>query len=118
MEDFRYAVVYMNSDAGKGSVDSKHNILLNEHLSWGRITACQHGNGRDWWIPVLSKFDSKIYTFLSDINGVRLYSAQAFNIDSLGDGFGRSVFSPNGEYFVTSKGITISGKKEVNVFKF
>ena len=42
----------MNLNSGKGQVTSKNVIKIQDTLNSGRITACKHGNGRDWWIIV------------------------------------------------------------------
>ncbi|MBL0103911.1 MAG: hypothetical protein IPP51_09230 [Bacteroidetes bacterium] len=45
-----YSVIDMNFNNGLGAVVQKNNVLLNDSLVSGRITACKHANGRDWWI--------------------------------------------------------------------
>ncbi|MCX6290712.1 MAG: hypothetical protein NT126_02995, partial [Bacteroidetes bacterium] len=50
--ELRYSVVDMNLAGGLGGIiANKKNIsIINDTLTLGRITACKHANGRDWWV--------------------------------------------------------------------
>lgn len=51
-----YSIVDMTQDSGRGSVIAKNqviwtgNLLTNDLITIGGMSACKHANGRDWWI--------------------------------------------------------------------
>ena len=53
-----YAIIDMNQNGGLGKVISKKNLLYKGTFGGGRITACRHANGRDWWL-VHQRFSNK-----------------------------------------------------------
>ncbi|MDQ3049346.1 MAG: hypothetical protein M3Q95_00525, partial [Bacteroidota bacterium] len=44
------SVIDMNGNGGLGSVILKNQILIQDTLNPGKITAVKHANGRDWWV--------------------------------------------------------------------
>ena len=48
-----YSLVDMTLDSGRGGITNSKNVhIINDTLPIGRVTACKHGNGRDWWLIV------------------------------------------------------------------
>lgn len=54
----------MNLNGGLGSVISKNYILINDSMNVGKIAACKHGNGRDWWIVIHRVNTNRFFKFL------------------------------------------------------
>lgn len=83
-----------------GTVILKNQILIDDTLEIGNLTACRHANGRDFWFLV-KKYNSSIYyTILSTSNGPIVVNQQNVpgTINIIG---GQASFSPNGSYFAT-----------------
>ncbi|MCZ2248204.1 MAG: T9SS type A sorting domain-containing protein [Bacteroidia bacterium] len=83
-----------------GTVYFKNQILINDTLEIGNLTACRHANGRDWWLLV-KRFNSSIYyTVLSTPDGpiVKYQQSVPGAISVIG---GQGSFSPDGSYFAT-----------------
>ncbi|MEZ4988227.1 MAG: hypothetical protein R2795_24900 [Saprospiraceae bacterium] len=57
-------VVDMSANNGNGRVVEKDFPLIVDTLDAGKITACRHGNGRDWWIVVPYFRSDKYHTLL------------------------------------------------------
>lgn len=93
------SVIDMNGNGGLGSVIIKNQVLLQDTLNAGKITAIKHANGRDWWV-VCHRFNSnKYYKFLISVTGVSAPSAQNIGtIRSMVD-IGQVAFSPDGNRF-------------------
>ena len=93
-----YSEVDMTLDGGLGAVISKNNILLNDTLNPGIITAVKHANGRDWWLVFHQSRTNRYYIYLSDPFGINYYAS-----DTIGDirkpANGQSCFSPDGTKF-------------------
>jgi hypothetical protein len=67
-----YSIVDMRGDSGRGAVITKNvPILQNELLSFSRMAACKHANGRDWWIVKNAWHENIYYKFLLTPDGVR-----------------------------------------------
>jgi hypothetical protein len=99
-----YSIVDMRLDSGRGSVISKNNpIIKNELLSWSRLAACKHANGRDWWIVKNAWSKNIYYEFLLTPNGV-----QGPFVQQIGPGYGNlneqdsyAAFSPDGSKYAS-----------------
>ena len=45
-------------------VISKNDTIINDTLFWGSLSACRHGNGRDWWVFVPEVNNNCFYKLL------------------------------------------------------
>jgi hypothetical protein len=60
-----YSIVDMREDSGRGDLTAKNvPIIENEILSFSRLSACRHANGRDWWIIKNAWHTNIYYEFL------------------------------------------------------
>jgi hypothetical protein len=97
---FYYSKIDMSKNQGKGMIVEKNQLILEgAYLDWGKITACKHANGRDWWI-LLGEADSKQFQkFLLTPDGVIFKGV--FDVElPVNLGLGQAVYSPNGEKYV------------------
>jgi hypothetical protein len=93
-----YSVIDMTLDNGLGGVVQKNTVLLNDTLVGGRLTACRHANGRDWWVVAPQWMTGNMIKFLitpSGIQGPFIQDLQTFR-DIY---FGQAVFSVQGDKF-------------------
>ncbi|MCX6292657.1 MAG: hypothetical protein NT126_12995, partial [Bacteroidetes bacterium] len=93
-----YSIIDMAQDSGRGAVTQKNVVLLNDSLVAGRLTACKHANGRDWWLIAHRNLSTRYYKFL-----ITPYGIQGPFIQDVGSfrnlHFGQCVFSPDGTKF-------------------
>jgi len=90
----------MNLDGGLGGLIWKDSTIINDTLSFGLLTACKHGNGRDWWISISQYQTGCIYQLLITPSGISSPALQCIGQptgDS--DGNGQAVYSPDGNKF-------------------
>ncbi|MBL0103914.1 MAG: hypothetical protein IPP51_09245 [Bacteroidetes bacterium] len=66
-----YSVIDMSLNNGLGAVVQKNNVLLQDSLVEGRITACKHANGRDWWIFAPRFMNGMMYEYLVTPQGIQ-----------------------------------------------
>ena len=98
-----YSVIDMSLDNGRGAVTQKNVLLLSDTLSPGGITACKHGNGRDWWIVFHKSKGRRYYKFLLTPSGLQGPFAQDIGYSVLPrDWIWQSSFSSNGLKFSTA----------------
>jgi hypothetical protein len=103
-----YSIVDMQQDNGKGAVVSKNiPIIQNELLSWSRMAACKHANGRDWWIIKNAWHTNIYYEFLLTPNGVLGPYIQQFGPSydpPENEQPAYSLFNPDGTKYVSFAG--------------
>lgn len=98
----RLTEVDMTLDSGLGGVvATKKNIyLLEDTLVLGRLTACKHANGRDWWL-ITHKWNSDLYYKLL-LTPDTIYGPFEQHIGSViikDDPVGQASFSPDGSKY-------------------
>ncbi len=100
----------MSLSGGVGGVINKNAIIYTDSMTPGRILACRHANGRDWWITVRKFRSQKLIEFLYTPNGIsgpyfqNLSIQREFNI-------GQSAFNPQGTkyaYFEAIRGLEVA----------
>ncbi len=112
-----YSIIDMSLNNGLGAVVSKNNTLKAGNFMLGNITACKHGNGRDWWITFLEKNTNTIYISLLTPWGLSAPVKMQVGTPHTRS-TGQSVFSPDGNLFAfTMMGDTIH-KFNIYLFAF
>ncbi len=112
-------VVDMTLDNGKGAVISKNVVVNSDSCDWG-IAACQHANGRDWWITIPKFKNDTLITLLCSPSGVIETNRQSFGFPSTIGNAGCPMFSPDGNKFsiVTSVPYGSVYKHDVRLYDF
>jgi hypothetical protein len=112
-----YSVIDMSLDNGLGVVVQKNTVLLSDSLVEGRLTACKHANGRDWWLITHQINTNNYFTFLITPDGIDGPYMQG--IGSEMSIWGQSVFSPDGKYFAYYNTISaIQGVGNLDIYDF
>lgn len=95
-----YSIIDMTLDNGLGGVIEKNDTLLSRILDFGGITACKHGNGRDWWVFVHKHLADLFYKILITPIGITTIDSQSVG-GPITDYGNEAVFSPDGNWFAT-----------------
>ena len=100
--ELRFSEVDMSIDNSLGAINSgvKNIQLVEDTLVWGRLTACKHANGRDWWI-ITHRWNSTLY-YKDLLTPDSIYGPFEQNIGSIiskDDYWGQACFSPDGSKF-------------------
>ncbi len=85
----------MSLGDGIGAVVSKNEILIDDQLNTGRITAVRHANGRDWWVFCHKVDSNSFYRLLVTPEGVAVDGLQSIGIVRAPDN-GQACISPDG----------------------
>ena len=112
----RYSEIDISLDSGKGDfTNSKNVILIQDTLVFGRISACKHANGRDWWIITHELWSNRFYEFLLTPDTIQLFQTQNIGstITSRMDVLGAGVFSKDGSKFAY-----LNCDTTLNIFNF
>lgn len=100
-----YSVVDMSLNFGLGQVVEKRNNLNLGAFCDGHLTACQHANGRDWWLVQRGYHNNRYLIYLITPDSISLKNEQFIGSASgEPDAVGQSVFSPNGLLYATVTG--------------
>ncbi len=117
MTRLHYSIIDMNADSGFGALLERDIPLVIDSIGGGRLTACRHANGRDWWIVFPSYDQDELFTFLITPQGIEDYGRQDLLTNHIG-GYGQAYFSPDGEYFAMNYGYYLGEPGVVTIYKF
>ncbi len=113
-----YSLIDMGKNNGKGEVVEKNKILYDKNeLGVGKITACRHANGIDWWIVVADFVNTKYNVFLLSEKGIEFISKQAVPKGQI-SGVGQTTFTPDGTKYIYFNGVSISQGTFLDIFDF
>ena len=102
----------MRDDGGLGTVVFKNKILIQDTIGT-YATACQHANGRDWWVLASQSSSNCLYTLLVQPDTVVQYPMQCLGGDYKSQDAGQAAFSPDGTKFAW-----VGGRGGINVYDF
>jgi len=98
-----YSVVDMRKNNGLGKVVEKNQIIWSGIYLLG-LSACRHGNGRDWWVMA---YDDTLKTYFRALfapDGLALIDTQQIGSplpwSQYPNGGGQNVFTPDGSKYV------------------
>ncbi|MBP7185132.1 MAG: T9SS type A sorting domain-containing protein [Saprospiraceae bacterium] len=97
------SIKFAKNNAGIKLISNKKIILKDSLLDFGKLTACRHANGRDWWIIAPSDSSNIFYNILFTPNGMQYHSSSSTGENKI-LGLGFSCFSPDGNYYCISSG--------------
>jgi len=104
----------MDANNGKGSVMSKKNVLYNDTICDGHLTAVRHGNGRDWWVVNNGFQNNVLHKYLVTPDTILGPFFQAIGTPRLEpDAVGMACFSKDGSKFAIGTANSL-----INVFDF
>jgi hypothetical protein len=110
-----YAEVDMSLNGGLGSVTSKHNLLYKRgHISREQLTACKHGNGRDYWMVAVDDSTNTYVKFLVTPDSVLGPYKQSIGAITQPSNVGQSTFSADGSKYASIS----SDSSELNILDF
>ena len=96
-DNLYYSVVDMEQQGGKGDVTQKRVLVNSNRFMDGKMTACQHANGRDWWLVQRRYNANSYFIYLVTPDGITFKSEQFIGaVSSEPDAIGQSAFSPDG----------------------
>jgi hypothetical protein len=89
------SIIDMNQNGGLGAITVKNQVLITDSMNPGKISACKHANGRDWWIFCHRMNSNKFYSLLLTPYGIFGPYSQNIGVIRNYDG-GQAVFSQDG----------------------
>ena len=111
--DYLYvSIIDMTLNGGLGAVETKNQVVIQDVLNVGKITAVRHANGRDWWVFCHGVNTSLFYRLLLTPQGVSIDGTQNIGIVRPPD-LGQVCFSPDGSKFAYYWGET-----DLEIFDF
>ncbi len=109
-----YAIVDMRRQNGLGEVVAKRQNVYHGYIGEGRLTACRHANGRDWWLLQPGFNNNRYHTFLISPDTILYVGTQTIGLGYIQpDSESQAVFSPDGTKYVTT-----TSTSRVNIMDF
>jgi len=116
-----YSIADMSYNSGLGKVLSKNNIIKSGTFGAG-LSACKHGNGRDWWVFSISINADSVYMYLLTPDSIYFMGSQYLNLTASQSWAGQPSFSPDGNKFSFATGYGIPSLNmwyyDVRIFDF
>jgi hypothetical protein len=100
----QYALIRPSGNGGLGEVTVRRHVVLEDTIQYGRLSACKHANGRDWWLMINERNTNRWYRYLLDPAGIHLLGQQEIGLPVI-DGFSMSAYSPDGQHYATFNAI-------------
>ncbi|MEN9612203.1 MAG: hypothetical protein RLZZ628_3017 [Bacteroidota bacterium] len=89
-------------------------ILIKDSIEAGHLTACRHGNGRDWWIIQPRENSNKYYKMLFSTDEITISTQNIGKSSTAFENYaGQAVFSPDGKKYVR-----YNFESDVRIFDF
>lgn len=103
-----------------GKVIEKNIPVIQDTVTFGRLTATRHANGRDWWILQQEYGTNKFYTFLLNNHGLIEQQPQYIGENQLYNttGIGQAVFSPDGSKYLLINSWDLNFPAHMDFFDF
>jgi hypothetical protein len=99
-----YSIINPSSSNGIGEVVSKNNIVVEDSLTVGKISAVRHSNGRDWWVIVRHYYEDKFFSILVTPDSV--FIPQIFTTNATSTPYsGQVCISTDGRYYAAFSNI-------------
>lgn len=96
-----YSYVDMNANNGRGRVIEKNKLIFETtSLAQGYMSACQHANGRDWWIIQIESDTNTFYKLLLRQDTILVDSQSMVGSFPHGYNRGQAVFAPDGSKWI------------------
>ena len=75
-----YSVIDMSLDGGLGAVVTKNQVLIEDDLNSGKLSAIRHANGRDWWVFTHKLNTNNFHRLLVTPDGIQVDGPQAMGM--------------------------------------
>jgi len=111
-----YSLIEQDS-SGTLTVVMRKSLLLDEYQDVGKISACRHANGRDWWILIAERSSNRFYRYLLSPEGITLDGVQEIG-GTVPTGLGQALFSPNGSHHIRFNGISEQAGEYTTIYNF
>lgn len=97
-EKLLVSIVDNRINNGKSIITEKNIEILKDTLSYGKLIATKHANGKDWWVVTPRRKNNVFYVLKFTKDGIVDTFTQAIGItpDFKTEGYGQIVFSPDG----------------------
>ncbi|MCB0636537.1 MAG: hypothetical protein KDC54_07950, partial [Lewinella sp.] len=95
----------------------KDQVILEDTIDAGKLTAVRHGNGRDWWLVIQEWDKAFIYRYLIAQDTIEAYPPQAIG-EATPTGLGQAKFSPDGTHYARLNIVSLGGDQYIDIFNF
>jgi hypothetical protein len=116
-EDLLFSVIDLLENNGLGKVTLRKQEALQDTLDFGKLSACRHANGRDWWIIVARYTFNEFHRFLLTPTGLEWVGTQQIG-DKVIIGGGQAFFTPDGNKHIRYNSVGGGEQDNLNIFDF
>lgn len=96
------ATIDAQLNQGLGQVLEYDVMVDTDRYDFGKLQACRHANGRDWWVVIPRRYAPQLLVYLLDPSGIRRHHVEALPFD-IKTGIGQAQFSPDGTLYALAQ---------------
>lgn len=93
-------------------------LIVNDTISYGKISAVKHANGRDWWILVFENDTKFVYQILLNAADGSTAVQKIAVEHAVTDGLGQSTFTPDGARYIAANSDRLYEPFIIHVYDF
>ncbi|MCG8328640.1 MAG: PKD domain-containing protein [Chitinophagales bacterium] len=116
-EHIHYSIIDRTQNEGEGAVILRKELLAQDTFDAGKLSACKHANGRDWWILMPEQSSNRFHRFLLTPDGIDTMGVQVIG-EPVPTGLGQATFSSDGTKHVRYNGISVNEGEWVSIYDF
>ncbi|WP_421949094.1 PKD domain-containing protein [Phaeodactylibacter xiamenensis] len=116
-QDLFFSKINTIENNGLGKVVIRKDKVLLDTLDYGKLSACRHANGRDWWVIVARYTLKEFHRLLLTPTGLEWVGTQ--QIGEGGNlGLGQAFFTPDGNKHIRYNSVGGGEQDNLNIFDF
>ena len=92
------ATIDSKQENGLGRVVEFDRLIDTDRFEYGKIQACRHANGRDWWLLIPRRYTQQVLVYLLDPGGIKKHHTEQVEYP-IKTGLGQAQFSPDGTQY-------------------
>jgi len=113
-----FSKIDMSQAQGLGTVVEKNMVIIEDIMEPGKLTACKHANGRDWWLFMRRYGSNEYHATLLNASGFENKGVQTIGDSIISPNLGQNIFSPDGSKFVELSMHSIEEGNFLNIYEF
>ncbi|KGE87227.1 hypothetical protein IX84_16390 [Phaeodactylibacter xiamenensis] len=116
-EGLLFSIVDQTENDGLGRVILRKEEISQDTLDPGKLSACRHANGRDWWVIVARYTLNEFHRFLLTPNGLEWRGTQQIG-EGGNIGLGQAFFTPDGNKHIRYNSVGGGEQDHLSIYDF
>lgn len=116
-EGILFSIIDQTENNGLGKVILRKEEISQDTLDFGKLSACRHANGWDWWVIVARYTLNEFHRFLLTPNGLEWVGTQQIGEGGI-LGLGQAFFTPDGNKHIRYNSVGGGEQDHLSIYDF